>query len=152
MTNQRKISRHFYFLSIIICVGLFLLTTVAGLYYVYSIKQESAANVAKVVEGLIRSGRYREAVNSLSNVKLGSFDAIGYYDQENNRVFILPPTLGPDYFKEEKGSFSKIMTSNIPIDIFFDENNHDKVGTMIFTYNHSNAAKALLFFYIIGMA
>ena len=86
--NEKKISIHFYRLSIIVCVGLFLLTTVAGLYYVYSIKRESAINVAKVVEGMLRANRYREAIYSLSNVKMGSFDAIGYYDHDNKRVFI----------------------------------------------------------------
>lgn len=150
--NERKISRHFYRLAIIVCTGLFLLTTVAGLYYVYSIKRESAINVAKVVEGMLRANRYREAIYSLSNVKMGSFDAIGYYDHDDKRVFILPPTLGPDYFDEDKGLFEKLSTTNIPVAIYFDEEGHDKAGTIIFTYNHTTAAQALLFFYLIGIA
>ncbi|PIP94287.1 MAG: hypothetical protein COW00_08390 [Bdellovibrio sp. CG12_big_fil_rev_8_21_14_0_65_39_13] len=150
--NERKISKHFYRLAIIVSVGLFLLTTIGGLYYVYSIKRESAINVAKVVEGMLRVNRYREAIYSLSNVKMGSFDAIGYYDHDNKRVFILPPTLGPDYFDEDKGFFKKLSTTNIPVTIYFDEEGHDKAGTIIFTYNHTAAAKALFFFYIMGIA
>jgi signal transduction histidine kinase len=105
-----------------------------------------------MTEGLFRTNRYREAINSLSNVKMGSFDAIGYYDHDKKRVFILPPTLGPEYFEEEKVFFSNIATTNISIEIFFDENQSDKAGTIIFTYNHANTAKVLLVFYFIGVA
>ncbi|MGE3610989.1 MAG: sensor histidine kinase [Bacteriovoracaceae bacterium] len=151
-TNERKISQHFRFLSIIVSFVLFILITGLGLYYVYSVKRESAYNIAKMAEGLLRVNRYREAVNALSNVKTGSFDAVGYYDRDDKRIFILPPTLGPDYFETEKGFFYKIMKTNISIDIFFDETNHDKAGTIIFTYNHVHAAKVLLLFYVIGVA
>lgn len=150
--NERKISQHFRFLSIIVSLVLFILITGLGLYYVYSIKRESAYNIAKMAEGLLRVNRYREAVNALSNVKSGSFDAVGYYDRDDKRVFILPPTLGPDYFEEEKGLFSNVMKTNISIDIYFDETNRDKAGTIIFTYNHAHAAKILILFYIFGVA
>jgi hypothetical protein len=152
MFQERKISTHFISLSIIVCVGLFFITSIFGIYYVYSIKRESAIHVAKVVEGMLKSQQYREAIYSLSNAKLGSFDAIGFYDSEKNRIFVLPPSVGPEHFEEEKGFLANLATSNISVNIFFDEKGIDHAGTMIFTYNHLSAAKAMLLFYIVGIA
>jgi len=151
MKNQKKLTRHFVSLSIIVCLGLFVITSILGLYYVYSIKRESAFNVTKVVEGMLKSHQYREAIYSLSNAKLGSFEAIGYYDFEGNRVFVLPPSLGPDYFKENRGILSKLTTTNISVDIFFDENQKQRAGTITYAYAHASAVKAILIFCVIGI-
>lgn len=151
MKNQKKLTRHFISLSVIVCLGLFIITSILGLYYVYSIKRESAFNVTKVVEGMLKSHQYREAVYSLSNAKLGSFKAIGYYDFEGNRVFVLPPSLEPDYFKEDRGILSKLTTTNISVGIFFDENQKQRAGTITYAYTHASAAKAVLIFCVIGI-
>lgn len=151
MKNQKKLTRHFISLSLIVCMGLFIITTIVGLYYVYSIKKENAFHVTKVVEGMLKSHQYREAIYSLSNAKLGSFEAIGYYDFEGNRVFVLPPSLGPDYFKEDRGVLSKLTTTNIAVDIFFDEHQKQRAGTITYTYAHASAIKAILVFCFIGI-
>lgn len=150
--NEKKISLQFRFLSIVVSSILFLLITGVGLYYVYSIKRESAYNIARMAEGLLRASRYREAVNSLQSISDSGFDAIGYYDNENKRIFVLPPRLGLDFLETKKSLFSDIAKTNIKVDIYFDEERHEKGGTIIFTYNHAHAAKTLLFFYFIGMA
>ncbi len=150
--NERKISQHFRFLSIIVSLVLFILTTNLGLYYVYSVRNENASSIAMMTEGLLRAGRYREAIYALSNVKLQNFDAVGYYDRDNKRVFVLPPTLEPDYFQTEKDWLSTITTSNIAVDIYYDETMQDKAGTLNFTYNHVQVAKVLFLFYIVGVS
>lgn len=150
--NERNISQQFRFLSIIVSSVLFLLITGVGLYYVYSIKRESAYNIARMAEGLLRASRYREAVNSLQSISDKGFDAIGYYDNNNKRIFVLPPRLGIDFLGTKKSFLSDIAKTNIKIDIYFDEERNEKGGTIIFTYNHTHAAKTLLFFYLVGMA
>ena len=151
MNNEKKLTKHFISLSIIVSISLFIIISVSAFYYNYSIKRESAFHISKVVEGMLKSHQYREVIYSLSNAKSESFDAIGYYDFEGNRVFILPPSLGPDYFKEEKSLFSKLTIANITVDIFFDDKGENRAGTIFYAFNHSNVIGSILLVWIIGI-
>ena len=95
-------------------------------YYNYSTKKENAQHVGKVIESMLISGQYRDVVYALSNAKLGSFEAIAYYNGDNKKVFILPTQQDSDYFKKVRTVFSYLKSSFITIDVHFDESKTNK--------------------------
>ncbi|MBI2519944.1 MAG: HAMP domain-containing histidine kinase [Bdellovibrio sp.] len=151
MANDKKLTKHFISLSIVVGGLLLLITAVSVLSYVYATKRESAFHVSKVVEGMLKAHQYREAIYALSNAKLGSFDAIGYYDFEGNPVFVLPPSVGPDYFKENGKGLNRLFTTTIPVDIDFDEAGQNRAGKIFYAYNNTNAVSSIFLVWVIGL-
>ncbi|HAZ13184.1 MAG: hypothetical protein A2X86_15985 [Bdellovibrionales bacterium GWA2_49_15] len=151
MANDKKLTKHFISLSIVVGGLLLLITAVSVLSYVYATKRESAFHVSKVVEGMLKAHQYREAIYALSNAKLGSFDAIGYYDFEGNRVFVLPPSVGPDYFKEKGKGLHRLFTTTIPVDIDFDEEGQNRAGKIFYAYHNTNAVSSIFLVWVIGL-
>lgn len=148
--KKDTISKQFISMLVVVHTGLLILTVSVFSYHHYSTKKESAEHVAKVVEAMLISGQYRDVIYSLSNAKLGSFEAIGYYSGDNKRIFVLPTDKEPDYFKEKRNLLDHILNSFLEVDVYFNDTTKNKAGTLYFSFGNLSAVLWGLGIWILG--
>ncbi|MEZ4742897.1 MAG: HAMP domain-containing sensor histidine kinase [Bdellovibrionota bacterium] len=131
----------FGFISFIL--GLFLFSTAIN-------KKEMAEQITYQVQSQIKSAPSREIPEALAAAQSKNFNATGYFDEYGNRVFTLPASLNPSYFSNRNWK-DKILEGLIEVDIYFDDQQENKAGTLKFVYPRFSFIPQAIIFWLLSI-
>ena len=119
----------------------------------YLLKEQAAHQATSLIKRTVQRGDFRETILTLNEAKLDYFDAVIYYGPEGNRMFSIPPQLDLAV-EHEEGLSSKLLYTRIPIDLYFDDAESHKTGSVVFVFgrlSHVPYAISIWLFFLIGV-
>lgn len=111
-------------------------------------KVNMARHVSEQIQSHLKSSPSREIPEALSSAQENSFEAIGYFDERDNRVFTFPASLSPSYFSN-RGLLDFLFNGSTEIDIFYDIDEQKKAGTLRYTFSRFSYVGYALIFWLL---
>ncbi len=115
-----------YGLGLLVLIGLSLVSN-------FLMKDQAARQAASMIKRSVARD-FRETLYTLNDAELDYFNAVAYFNRDSERLFSLPA--GLDLNLINRPSFwQALVYSRIDVGIFFDHEEKNKVGSVLFVFN-----------------